>query len=403
MRFHSLIIVLAGAALGLAACQNPYQYEPEVVERPTEQKVDLNGEFPIIAWTGINAEDTERKFGPMKECGINTYLGWYDSIEKVVLALENAEKAGVKCIIRSETLLSNIKSDVARMKGYSSLMAYEIKDEPNHGDFNWMAEVLTSIAAEDPVHPCYINLYPEWAWGGIDTYRTYLTQFMEKVPVTFLSFDYYPIMEYDGVLQLREGWYANLEDAMAVSKKFKVPMWTFALSLAHRLDDHVYYPVPTIGDLRLQQFCNLVYGAQAFQYFTYWGIYQANATPVYDLVKTVNKELQSLAFIFLNGNVKDVWHTGTPVYAKTKALSALPSGVTKLKTSEKGAVISLVESKDKKTYLAIVNKDWQNDMTLEIAFDHSVKMYDHMGYIRGASTYANPFNVGPGDIVIFEL
>ena len=39
-----------------------------------------DGEFPIIAWTGVEADKSLEKFPVMKASGINIYLGWYDDL-----------------------------------------------------------------------------------------------------------------------------------------------------------------------------------------------------------------------------------------------------------------------------------------------------------------------------------
>ena len=167
------------------------------------------------------------------------------------------------------------------------------EDEIEEGDFAKNATVINTISSIDSKHPCYINLYPNWAWGSIDSYEYKLVSYVSSVPVKFLSFDQYPIIQQKGEISLREYWYKNLEDIRRVSRAKNMPFWAFALSLSHQLGD-ILYPVPTLGHIRLQMFSNLAYGAQGFQYFTYWGIFHDEPTEVYDIVKTVNKELQYL-------------------------------------------------------------------------------------------------------------
>lgn len=392
-----LIIPFAVSVLLLAACKNDYQYKPPVVDRP-EQELTVDGTFPIISWTGANRADAARKIPTLKGCGINTHLEWYDTIDDVMAVLDICQENGVKLITRSSTFLSNISSEVPRMKGHPALYGYHIMDEPETTDFPMLADAVKSIQAIDPKHPCYINVYPNWAWGGGKYYYAKINSFLQEVPVTFLSFDYYPIMEVDGKRELRPEWYYNLEDVRKASRLHKIPFWAFALSLSHTIPG-TFYPVPTISDLRLQQFANLVYGAQAFQYFTYWGIYQGAATPVYERVKTINEELQSLAFIFLDADVKNVWHTGHIIPAGTKELTVMPYGVESLSAGDAGLIVSQVE-KEGKTYIALVNKDLENNQAVSIRFRGSVIRYDHDGY---KITSTEEFSLLPADITVFEL
>ena len=397
-----IYVYLAAVILVVAACEKNAgdRSSSEGWESPYDLTgLTVDGGFPIVAWTGITASDSGTWLKEMKGCGINVYLGWYDTIDEVMTVLDNAEAAGVKAILNCDELFSDTGNIVGRMKDHPALLAYHIADEPSTSDFPMLKESVNRILSFDDAHPCYINLYPNWAWGKIDDYLQKVNAFLTTVPQRFVSFDHYPIMEVDGVSSFRPEWYKNLEDIRRVARAKKLPMWAFALSLAHYLED-VTYPVPTLGQLRLQQFSNLVYGAQGFQYFTFHGIYRNAPTQVYDRVKDVNASLQALSKIFMGAEIVDVWHTGTSLPYGTKALSALPKGISSLKTSDVGAVISQVV-KEGRTYVAIVNKDFNRDMTLDIAFNRKVTKIDNMGY--KAQAQSENITVSPGNIVIYQI
>lgn len=403
MRAAKLILSLAAVATMAAACGKD---SPENGGGGGTSKVDLtgltvDGQFPIIAWTDIDIDPSgyAQRFTTMKDCGINVYLGWYDSLDKVMLALDGAETAGIKLITKSDELFSDTENVVKAMMSHPALFGYHIKDEPEVSDFPTLASVIKNISAVDDKHFCYVNLYPNWAWGSIDGYMSKLTSFLSQVPMKFLSFDHYPVYEMEGAGYLRAEWYKNLEDVRRVSRARNIPFWAFALALSHRLDK-VLYPVPTLAELRLQMFSNLAYGAQGFQYFTYWGICQSGPTQVYEPVKKVNNSIQKLSKIFLGADVTDVWHTGTNLPYGTKALSSMPSGVTSLSTGDTGAVVSQVE-KDGNRYIAVVNKDYRNDMTLDISFSTGATFIDNEGY--RAEAKSGSYSVSPGDIVIFQI
>ena len=383
--------------LPVAGCGKEYRYVAPKHERP-EYVQPFKDKFPIIAWTGIDATESAVKFPLMRDCGINTYLGWYDSLDEVVMALDNAEKTGVKAILSCGALRTDTEKTVARMKGFSSLLGYHITDEPETSDFPSLKTMVASIQDLDADHPCYINVYPNWAWGVSD-YQAKLKLFLHEVSIPFLSFDNYPVyVTPEGRTVLREDWYRNLEEVRNVSREYGVPFWAFALALAHSIPDYEY-PIPTLAHLRLQQFSNLVYGAQAFQYFTWWGICHEGPTQVYDRVKQVNSELQGLSEIFLDAEVKEVWHTGPELPAGTKALGTLPAQVKSLATSGKGAVISLVE-KGGSTFLAVVNKDFENPMSLSISAEAAVRTVSKKGDL---SSLVPVYSIEPGDIIIFKL
>lgn len=359
----------------------------------------VDGKFPIVAWTGITAEESEYKMEIMRDCGINVYLGWYDTVEEVITTLDNAEKAGVKAILSCEDILYQPAEFVPKVMNHPALFGYHIEDEPETSEFDMLAQIVNGILKVDDTHPCYINLYPNWAWGDIDSYRYKLNAFLSKVPQRFLSFDHYPIREIYGVSSLREEWYKNLEDIRYVAKAKKVPIWAFALSLSVG-DEAEKCPIPTTAELRLQQFSNLAYGAQGFQYWTFHGIYRTSKSQIYERVLQVNTELQALSKIFLNAEVTDVWHTGVELPYGTKALETMPFGIKSLVTSDKGAVVSRV-IKGKDTYIAIVNKDYKADMTLDIEFSRKAMKYDSMGYKSQAVSGRDV--VSPGNIVVYQI
>ena len=69
-------------------------------------------------------------------------------------------------------------------------------------------------------------------------------------------------------------------------------------------------------------YTNLAYGAQCLQYFTYWnstGVKEngpvnppGEKSPVYDIVREMNAEVQARAGVFVGATVEDVSHIGIP-------------------------------------------------------------------------------------------
>ena len=304
--------------------------------------MEVPDEFILLTWTGIvDVNYAEWQLQKMVECGINTYLGWRETYNELEVILNAADKVGINVIVSSPELESDTKNMVERMTAHKSFYGYHIEDEPEVSEFPILADRINEILKYDKEHPCYVNVYPNWAWGGENGYISKLRSFLKEVPVPFLSFDNYPIRDVNGKIEVRSDWYHNLEDIRTAAKEAKMPFWSFALALSHSIPDSKY-PVPTLAQLRLQQFSNMVYGAVAFQYFTGWGYIQNGniAQNVFNNVKQVNSELKSMEKIFLGANIKGVWHTGDNIPSGTKKLNILPSGVTKLQTSSTGAVVS---------------------------------------------------------------
>ena len=363
--------------------------------------MEVPDEFILLTWTGIvDVNYAEWQLQKMVECGINTYLGWRETYDELEVILNAADKVGINVIVSSPELESDTKNMVERMTAHKSFYGYHIEDEPEVSEFPILADRINEILKYDKEHPCYVNVYPNWAWGGENGYISKLRSFLKEVPVPFLSFDNYPIKNVNGAIEVRSDWYHNLEDIRTAAKEAKMPFWSFALALSHGTAE-ASYPVPTLAQMRLQQFSNMVYGAVAFQYFTGWGYIQNNkiVQKVFDIVKQVNSELKSMQKIFLGANIKGVWHTGDNIPSGTKKLNILPSGVTKLQTSSTGAVVSSFTNNGK-NYMAVVNKNCEASMALTVGF----KVDNVVTVAKGGAEapVQENYQIEAGDILIFR-
>ncbi|MBX2926051.1 MAG: beta-galactosidase [Chitinophagaceae bacterium] len=388
----------------------------------SQEKLKADGEIPVLAWIGVpENETTIERFRELKASGININFSGYSGIEAVEKALDIAQQAGIKLLPSCPELKSDPEKTVKRLMKHPALFGYHLRDEPNATDFPELATWMKKIQAVDTQHPCYINLFPNYAgmeqlFGkdfqlqpGKDVYGEHVDVFLKEVPVPFISFDHYPVVENDGIKTLRPEWYKNLEIITAASRKSGLPFWAFALSVAHGP-----YPIPTAGEIRLQMYSNLAYGAQALQYFTYWtpGInsgwdfhhapigLDGKRTDVYDRIQLVNSEIQNLAGVFLNARLVSVAHTGRQIPPGTRRIDRLPDPVKVLETSDGGAIVSVLEKANRR-FLVIVNRDFQNTMKLTVVTAERVKKVLKDGTLVQADTYTNTMEVDPGDVVIY--
>lgn len=364
-----------------------------------------SGDIPIISWAGIPADRSAVLFPLLKECGIDWHLGLYRDSGEACAALEEAEKAGVGLIPGFPALKDSTENAVAVLKDSPALVAYHLEDEPELSDIPWLAALVVKIRSLDSAHPPYVNLYPDWAWGQ-DSYRDNIEEFAANVNVPFYSFDQYPVTEKDGRIEIRPTWYRNLEEFSSMSRSHGKPFWAFALTKSHHLgapSPPAFYPVPDIGQLRLQVFSDLLYGAQAIQYFTFRGMYDTRTfekTPVFDIVKQVNAEIKAYAHVFAGCKVENVWHIGDTVPQYTKRLDAMPhSAVKALDIEGAGAVVSLLANGGHE-YLAVQNRDCVDSAVLLAGFYGKVRIVTPEGT---AKYKGRPIRLSPGDIAVFDL
>lgn len=364
-------------------------------------------ELPILAWYSIPAEHLSlERFQELKEAGFNINFSHIGSLEDAIKGLDCAEKAGVKVMFTCSELFTDTENTVKKVMDHPALYGYFLRDEPANSAFPGLAEWAAKIKAVDPNHVIYLNLFPNYAPDEVlgSTYPEHVRKFIDEVKLPLVSFDFYPVTE-GGI---RERWWENLEVISKESAAAGLPFWAFALSTAHKP-----YPVPTMASLRLQFYTDLAYGAQGLQYFTYWnpvpGTWDfhdapidldGNRTPVYDMVKEMNVELQARAGVFVGAKVLSVRHAGETVPPGVTPLGELPAPLTALDTHGNGAVVSMLE-KGPYRYLVIVNRSLDAGFDYDIAFSGKVSVIGRDGKATKFSGKA-PMHLEEGDCAIFR-
>ncbi|MBX3239921.1 MAG: beta-galactosidase [Chitinophagaceae bacterium] len=372
-------------------------------------------QIPVLAWGGVPPHEASiERYKEMREAGLMVSLTRSTTIDSMAMMLDMAAKAGVQLIVRCPELQTDPENTVRRFMNHPATAGYFLKDEPSAKEFPYLGKWMKSIQTVDSQHQYYINLFPNYAVPqqlGADTYQQYLDEFMAVVAPPVLSFDHYPVIETKGLRHLRNEWFENLEMVANTAQKNNKPFWAFALSVAHGP-----YPVPTLAEIRLQVFANLAYGAQGIQYFTYWtprnrskytyyhGPIDSNnkRTDVYEMIKTVNREIQGLSGIFLSAKVISVGHTGENIPAGTQRLIEPPKGIKKLRTKGEGAIVSLIEN-DKQHYAIIVNRDFKQSMKLYIKGNGKLESVRKDSDQPESKSKTFALVIAPGDIAVFRI
>jgi len=374
-----------------------------------QQNAAPSGQLPILGWYSIPANQTTvARYQELKEAGITCSFTFFTESKDVEKALDIAGQVGIKLIISCPALKTNTAATVKRFMKHPALAGYFLTDEPAPKDFDSLAQWVKAIRDIDDAHFCYINLLPNYAdmhQLGVKDYRDYVRQFIEKVPVKLLTFDYYPIVGDT----IRDSWYENLEIFSDEARKAGKPFWAFALTTAH-----ASYPVPTPAQLRMQMFSNLAYGAQGVEYFTYWtpvsktwdfhkGPLTADGkrTEVYDRMKALNGKIKMLSGVFLGATLVSVAHTGDQIPSGTQRLTTLPTPIRKLSTTGSGAVVSFLK-KGKFDFMVVVNRNFKRSMQLMLDADAKVERVMNDGTLVPANSYHYPLSILPGDMVVYR-
>lgn len=369
------------------------------------------GEMPIIAYWGIPEHHTgDENFRMFRDCGFTVSLYPYSSLDELVKACKVAAKYSIKIIGFCPENETNSERAAKTLLEEDGFYGYFIKDEPSLQEIKNCQQVISRLREIDSTHCFYVNLFPyskpEYVRSAIkaNTYPEYLKA-ASQTSCQQISFDHYPI-EMTG---LRKTWYHNLEMVRNESLGSGKPFWGFVLSVPHGK-----YPQPTLGSLRLQVYSNLAYGAQAIQYFTYWTpenneVWDFHNAPIaangkktrtYAMVQQMNRELKQVARLFYGAKVVAVNHLGT-VPEGAARLKKIPENLLSLKiNSRKGAVISQLE-KDGHLYLAIVNKDYEHSIKVEVRAKNTTPR--HITKSLQSERIKSSYTITGGDLLLFRL
>lgn len=157
-----------------------------------QDKIKFTGEFPILGWYGIPAEETTvARYQEMKDAGFTLNFSFLGNADQVQTALDTAQAVSMKIVISCPELSSDPEGTVARFMNHPALAGYFLRDEPSMSDFAGLGDWARRIQAVDSVHFCYLNLNPNYAKSsnlGTLNYRTYVNTFINTVPLQFFTY-----------------------------------------------------------------------------------------------------------------------------------------------------------------------------------------------------------------------
>ncbi len=385
--------------------------------------------FMITNWCGVprkfirNADGTlaVHRFEEAREAGINLIAAYDYGYKTNCEVLAACERLGMRVTLEDgriqkaiheaenrRALLTEVVRDYA---AYPALLGYHITDEPNSAAFPALGEVCAILKELDPAHEAYINLFPNYAsleMLGNPTYYDHLEQFVEVVKPEILSYDHYHFCKVEAPeeqLEIadererrifeaaylnvnRPGFFDNIEDAMAVSKKTDVPFMIIILVV-----EHGCYRCLTEAELRWEVFQSLCYGIKRISYFTYWtpgvdydegdehwhwqnGMINKDGTrnQHYDEVARINRELLPIGNILLPYEVQEVYHFGTEPDGKVRYWPGMYGDVTAMTAAR--ATVGFYNG----GYVLVANKDYEAaaSVSFSVKDGKRVTVYDKL-------------------------
>jgi len=354
--------------------------------------------YPILAWYSLDENHcSEDNYRLLSEAGFNLSLTFFSKPDKLPKSLNMAEKYRVKLVMlcRNVNSLESLTTITKYHKGFGM---YYVSDEPSADKFQEVGQKVGNYKRYDKEHMSYVNLLPNHASRqqmGTFFYKSYIKDFIRIAAPDFISFDNYPFV--DGTF--RRGYYENLETISEICTEKGIPFWGFV-----RTGVGTHYSEATEGQLRFQAFCNIAYGAQGLQYFTYAvpdGYISAildseyRPTRIYYIVKCINAEIQRLHSFIDGSRVVKVWHISN----RGRGLRDVPE-IESYLSGAQGFLFSL-HIRSNRRYLMIVNKDYNSPQGLSIKFKKYIRVLN-----KGEKFLARrncTKTLAPGDFMIIQL
>lgn len=312
----------------------------------TTVQLDLNPEgrkFPILAY---GAPYIHQAYIDMEECGFTLCIPEKQNLSK---HLDASKGTGIKVICHVYFNMSGSEPSIRQWdrnfifehKFDEQVAMWSFCDEPIVNEKDWTVQNLKSATKSirnlDSTHPIFLN----WSAGT--------TEYWDLEMSEFFSYDHYPLKFYKYPIGEKDpyyctyygrtyvGWIYNNIKAYNVAKQNDTFWNGFANSITQ--DDN--RPEVEERHLRLAQFVNLGCGAQMLSYYKYMNWYNSDGTlkpygakgyydvngsraysstdgvqhgapinndgshnPSWEMVRNVNKEVNSFAGLFLGMRLK---------------------------------------------------------------------------------------------------
>ncbi len=398
--------------------------------------------FPIYAWGSVDFEGGKGDQAPaflheqykeLWDCGFTMTQGTaWPGVDKAFL-FDGQEVNGVQVNLHEGTELTmickagvssydEVKSNVPAVMASDRLAGWFIMDEPHRQHFPEMAQKVNWIREFDKQNLLYgnlLNISTSMPAIGFTSYDEYVHTFMREVGTGFISYDYYPVRQYDDTkeIYIEPDFYQNLEIVSKLAKYYHTSFWAFAHSVASNCGKAgVSYPTPEEDHMRVQIFGNLAYGAQGVQYFTYkcpnpyggYTYYDApintnnEKTPVWYMVQRINKDIHALTWVFLGAEFLSAGHTNatTPVGCTRLTKELLPEGINSVTSDGEGVCVSQLKN-GKNLFMMVLNGDIHNKQTVTISKDIAVKRVLMDGTTEADAAGTKTYELEPGRFVLY--
>ncbi|MDD5596549.1 MAG: FlgD immunoglobulin-like domain containing protein [Victivallaceae bacterium] len=399
-------------------------------------KAELGGVFPVGCWIDAcsfpRGEDRkkgmkaylDKVFANLRKYDFNyTYVGIepgyaktdrnYTDPKNYLLALDTAEKHNLKLLLsvrRPDTddesaMLAEFTRIVAPIRNHPALFAYYGNDEPTSLEAVRFALEKRCLESVDPKHPMLA------AMVGMDNMKT-LFKYMQP---TILMLDIYPLTnKYNkiGDFYLRLGDFNGdmteyIDQAKAMLKS-KVPLWGVVQAFGNKA---YHWRDPSAAEIRAMSYLFVAHGAKGLFYFSYRSQQGWNGLVVGEKGEIPTAKLKEISLLAKEFKVLGPTLCRLSAVGGDKNVAAMKGGGNQYCKS--GEIQTLVDEKNGRKYLALVNRDCENRAEVSVNIDRSkVKSLrritdmltgKEVEFTVSPAGYAVAYVLNPGDGRLWEL
>ena len=287
---------------------------------------------------------------------------------------------------------------LARVREHPALYAYFITDEPNATNFPALGKLVAYLRRRDPAHLAYINLFPTYASNEqlgnqgdtVTAYQAHLRQYVDIVQPALISYDHYQFTTKGDSAQ----YFLNLALIRQAALDARLPF----LNIVQACTWTPSMRVPNADEMRYLVYTTLAYGAQGLSYYVYCcpghtgAIAHADGTPtpLYEPLKTLNRQFAALALQLQPLRSTGVYHAGMlppgaqplPKDAPFTLDPPVPAMDYKAPEPVKGALLGYFGPTGKTgrtsapTHVLVVNLDYQSGAVLGIRGPARLEVFD---------------------------
>ena len=390
----SLVIVGAITSVCFAAGDAPQ--DEAYPKSPTPTAIDASWKIntPIVTyWAGPPLTDVVAR--QMVEGGWN--LVWCGEKE-----LDVARRHGLRAQLQDGLLAPGTLDDpeqrakldalITRVRNHPALYSYFITDEPSAAAFPALGKLVAYLRQRDPAHLAYINLFPTYASNEqlgtkgdkITAYQDHLRRYIDAVKPSLVSYDHYQFAKQGDT----PDYFLNLMMIRRTALEARVPF----LNIVQACTWTPSMRVPGPEELRYLIYTTLAYGGQGISYYVYCtpghtgGIALADGTPtpLYDALKSLNREFVAIAKELQPLRSLAVYHAGTsppgsePLPPKAPFRFDPPVAPLAYSPPERvrGFLLGYFGTEDKPSHVVVVNLDYKTEATVVLAGPGSLEALD---------------------------